>query len=165
MKESDVQLVNLQPPDIKTSFTSKNIDAAITWDPYASSIEAEGTASKIGDGTNLKYEVNLIIVNNDFAKANPDIVKRILKVYHKSEEWTKANSDEAADIISKELKLDKEIVVKGLAKEDFDIRLTDEVTTSLTSTIKSLREKNTVRKDVKVSDLLDKSYLDGAGIK
>ncbi|WP_368489826.1 hypothetical protein [Clostridium sp. BJN0013] len=33
------------------------------------------------------------------------------------------------------------------------------------STIKSLREKNTVRKDVKVSDLLDKSYLDGAGIK
>ncbi|MFL0194468.1 ABC transporter substrate-binding protein [Clostridium sp. WILCCON 0269] len=165
LKQSDIQLVNLQPPDIKTSFTSKNIDAAIVWDPYASSIEAEGTAYKIGDGTNLKYEVNLIVVNNSFGKTNPDIVKRILKVYEKSEKWAKANPDEAADIISKELKLDKQIVVKGLAKEDFDIRLTDEVTTSLAATIKSLRQNNTVRKDVKVSDLLDKSYLNDAGIK
>lgn len=48
--------------------------------------------------------------------------------------------------------------IKGLFIKSFKLILPS-------STIKSLREKNTVRKDVKVSDLLDKSYLDGAGIK
>ncbi|MBP2032638.1 sulfonate transport system substrate-binding protein [Clostridium algifaecis] len=165
LKQSDIQLVNLQPPDIKTSFTSKNIDAAIVWEPYASSIEAENTAHIIGDGTNLKYDVNLIMANNDFAKNNPDVIKRVLKVYEKTEKWVKANPDQAADIISKELKLKKEIVAKGLAKEDFDIRLTDEVTKSLTSTIKTLRQNNTIRKDVEVNDLIDKTYIKDSGIQ
>ncbi|AJA49187.1 putative aliphatic sulfonates-binding protein [Clostridium pasteurianum DSM 525 = ATCC 6013] len=165
LKQSDIQLVNLQPTDIKTSFASKNIDAAITWEPYASSIEAENTAYAIGDGTGLKYEVNLISVNNEFAKNNPDIVKRVLKVYEKTEKWVKANPDKTADIISKELKLNRDVAAKGLAKEDFDIRLTDQVVDSLTSTIKTLRQNNTVRKDVDVKDLLDKTYATDAGIK
>lgn len=165
LKQSDIQLVNLQPTDIKTSFASKNIDAGIVWEPYASSTEAENTAYSIGDGTGLKYEVNLILASNSFAKNNPDIVKRILKVYDKTEKWVKANPDKTADIISKELKLNKEVAAKGLAKEDFDIRLTDQVVNSLTSTIKTLRENNTVRKDVDVKDLLDKTYATDAGIK
>ena len=164
LKQSDIQLVNLQPTDIKTSFTSKVIDAAIVWEPYASSIEAENTASKIADGTGLKYEVNLILANNALAKANPDLIKRLLKVYDKSEKWVKANPDKAADIISKELKLTKEVAVKGLAKEDFDITLNDEAVKSLTSTIDTLRSNNTIRKDVKLEDLIDKSYLKAAGI-
>jgi sulfonate transport system substrate-binding protein len=164
LKQSDIQLVNLQPPDIKTSFSSKNIDAGLVWEPYASSIEDEKTAYQIGDGTNLKYDVNFIIADNEFAKKNSDIVKRVLKVYEKTEKWAKSNPDQAADIISKELKLKKNIVQKGLAKEDFNIRLTDEVTKSLSSTIKTLRQNNTIRKDVKVDDLIDKTYLKDAGI-
>lgn len=165
LKQSDIQLVNLQPTDIKTSFDSKNIDAAIVWEPYASSIEAENAAYKIGDGTNLKYEVNLLLASNSFAKSNPDIVKRLLKVYNKSEKWVEANPDKAADILSKELKLNKDIARKGLDKEDLDVRFTDEAVKSLTSTIKTLRENNTIRKDVNINDLIDKTYLEGAGIK
>lgn len=164
LKQSDIQLVNLQPTDIKTSFTSKDIDAAIVWEPYASSIEAENTAYKIGDGTNFKYEVNLILVNNSFAKENPAIIKRLLKVYEKSEKWVKANPDKTADIISKELKLTKAVAAKGLAKEDLDITLNDEVVKSLTSTIKTLRQNKTIRKDVNINDLIDKTYLKSAGI-
>ncbi len=165
LKESDIKLVNLQPPDIKTAFTSKDIDAAVVWDPYASSIEYEKTAKLIGDGTNLKYDINFIIVDNDFAKKNPDIVKRLLKVYKKTEDWVKANPDEATNIMAKELKLNKVVVQKGLSREDFDIRLTDEVTNSLSSTIKTLRQNKTIRKDVKVDELVDKTYLNAAGIK
>jgi len=164
LKQSDIKLVNLKPTDIKTSFTSKVIDVAIVWEPYASSIEAENTAYKIADGTNLKYEVNLILANNSFAKENPEVVKRLLKVYDKSEKWVKANPDETVNIISKELKLTKEVAAKGLAKEDFDVTLNDEAVKSLTSTIKALRENNTIRKDVEINDLIDKTYLKSAGI-
>lgn len=164
LKERDIQLVNLKPTDIKTSFTSKVIDAAIVWEPYASSIEVENTAYKIADGTNLKYEVNLILANNSFAQENPDIVKRLLKVYEKAENWVKANPDETVDIISNELQLTKDVAAKGLAKEDFDITLNDEAVKSLTSTIETLRQNNTIRKDVEIDDLIDKTYLEAAGI-
>ncbi|MBC2582713.1 aliphatic sulfonate ABC transporter substrate-binding protein [Clostridium sp. DJ247] len=165
LKQSDIKLVNLQPADIKTSLASKNIDAAVTWEPFVSAAEFEGSAHQIADGTNLKYDVNFIVVTNSFAKKYPDIVKRVLKIYDKSEKWVKANPDKAIELVSKDIGMKKEVLAKALPKENFDIRITDKITESASSTIKVLRANNTIRKDVNLNDLIDTSYLKDAGIQ
>lgn len=159
----DVSIVNLQPAEIKTSLASKNIDAAVTWEPYVSSIEVEGIGTQIADGTNLRFDTNLIIATNEFAQKYPDIVKRILKIYDKSENWVKSNQDAAIDLVAKDIKMNKEVLVKAFPKEIYDIRLTDKVTNAVSDTIKTLKNNNTIKTEVKVEDLIDNSYLKSIG--
>lgn len=161
----DIKEVNLQPADIKTALASKNIDAAVTWEPWISTVEFEGIGHQIADATNLKFNSNFIIVTNSFAKKYPEIVKRIVKIYERAEKWTNENPDKAVDLVAKDTGMKKEVLSKAMKKEHFDIRLTDEVIKSASDTIKTLRETNTIRKDVNINDLIDNSYLKSVGVK
>ncbi|WP_311836369.1 aliphatic sulfonate ABC transporter substrate-binding protein [Clostridium tyrobutyricum] len=160
----NINVINLQPPDIKTSLASKNVDAAVTWEPFVSNTEIDGTAHQIADGKNLRLDTNLIIARNSFAQRYPDIVKRILKVYEKSQKWVQSNPDEAKNIVAQDIKMQKNVLDKAFPKENFDIKFTDTVTKSLIDTETILRKNKTIRKDVDINDLIDKSYLNGIGI-
>ncbi|MEA5008281.1 aliphatic sulfonate ABC transporter substrate-binding protein [Clostridium tyrobutyricum] len=160
----NINVINLQPPDIKTSLASKNVDAAVTWEPFVSNTEIDGTAHQIADGKNLRLDTNLIIARNSFAQRYPDIVKRILKVYEKSQKWVQSNPDEAKNIVAQDIKMQKNVLDKAFPKENFDIKFTDTVTKSLIDTDTILRKNKTIRKDVDINDLIDKSYLNGIGI-
>ena len=163
LKPSDVKEVNLQPADIKTAIATKSIDAAVTWEPWISTVEVEGIGHKVVDATGVKFGVNNIIVTGAFAEKYPKIVERVLKVYVKSEKWVKENPDKAIDLVATDTKMKREILAKSFPNVTFDLRITDEVTKSLNQTIKILRDNNTIRKDVKIEDLVDSSYLKSIG--
>jgi sulfonate transport system substrate-binding protein len=163
LKPADVQVVNLLPPDIKTSIEQKVIDAAITWDPWVSIMEDEKTGRQIADATGLKLNANVILVSGKFAAAYPDLVKRVLKVLVKSEKWIKKNPEEAITISAKATGIKREIQAKVFAKYNYDIRLTPAVIKSFEETASFLRESNVLRKDVDVKSLVDTSYLKAIG--
>ena len=163
LKPTDVKLVNLLPPDIKTSIEQKVIDAAITWDPWVSILEEEKNGKQIADATGLKLNANVILVSGKFAADHPDLVKRVLKVLVKSEKWIKKNPEEAISISAKATGNKREIQVKSFAKINYDIRLTPEVIKSFEQTASFLRESNVLRKDVDVKSLVDASYLKAIG--
>jgi sulfonate transport system substrate-binding protein len=163
LKPADVQVVNLLPPDIKTSIEQKVIDAAITWDPWVSIMEDEKTGRQIADATGLKLNANVILVSGKFAAAYPDLVKRVLKVLVKSEKWIKKNPEEAITISAKATGVKREIQAKVFAKYNYDIRLTPAVIKSFEETASFLRESNVLRKDVDVKSLVDTSYLKAIG--
>jgi sulfonate transport system substrate-binding protein len=163
LKPTDVKLVNLLPPDIKTSIEQKVIDAAVTWDPWVSIMEDEKSARQIADATGLKLNANVILVSGKFAAAHPDLVKRVLKVLVKSEKWIKKNPEEAITISAKATGNKREIQAKSFAKLNYDIRLTPEVIKSFEQTASFLRESKVLRKDVDVKNLVDASYLKAIG--
>ncbi|MHC1681955.1 MAG: ABC transporter substrate-binding protein [Clostridiaceae bacterium] len=165
LKPSDIQILNLQPADIKSSLASKNIDAAVTWDPIATQIIDDGIAKLITDGEKYKLGVNVIIANSDFLKEHGDIAERLLKVLDKSQKWIDENKDEALQIVSKDSGFSVDVLKPKFDKTNRNIRFSDEAVKSVKETAKYLYDNKIIKKEVNVDELIDKTYLNNAGVK
>ncbi|OPY70431.1 MAG: putative aliphatic sulfonates-binding protein precursor [Syntrophorhabdaceae bacterium PtaU1.Bin034] len=163
LKPSDIKQFNLQPPDIKLALSLNHIDAAVTWDPWISIIEEEKIGRPILDGSGLKNNANVIIVAEQFAKDYPDVIKRVLKIFLRAEEFVENNPEKAIAISAKATGYKREVQARAFRKFDYDIRLTDDVVKSIEQTALFLRESNLLRKDVNVKDLVDTRYLKSIG--
>lgn len=165
LKPGDIQQVNLQPADIKSSLLSNNIDAAVIWEPVVTQTVSTGTVKQIADGTGYKKEVDVIIAQNSFLKQHPDIAVRLLKVLNKTAKWIEANPEETIKIISKDTGVAEDVLKPGFDKTSHNLNITDEGIQSVKDTAKFLRENNIIRKDVNVDNLIDLSYAKKAGIQ
>lgn len=165
LKPDEVKQVNLTPADIVTAITAKNIDAAVVWEPFISSIEANKAGKFVKDAEGYKENVNVIIAGNAFAKKNPEVVSRLLKVLDKAEKWIKENPDKALEIISKDSGFKPEVLKPSFDKTILDLRLTEAAVKSITETAAFLRENNVIRTDVDARELIDDSYLKAAGLQ
>ncbi|MGG1943795.1 ABC transporter substrate-binding protein [Trinickia sp. NRRL B-1857] len=74
---SAVTQINMAPPQMRTSWVTGAIDAAIVWDPVFSALRtAGGKAIKTdGDLPRGASSYNVCIANADWAKAHPDLVR------------------------------------------------------------------------------------------
>ena len=164
-KPSDIEILNLQPADIKSSLASNNIDAAVTWDPIATQIVNEGIAQLITDGEKYKLSVNVIIANSDFLNEHGDIAERLIKVLDKSQKWIDENKEEALEIVSKDSGFSVDVLKPQFEKTDMSIQFTDEKIQSIKDTAKYLYDNKIINKEINVDDQIDKTYLEKAGIK
>ena len=165
LKSSDIEVLNLQPADIKSSLASKNIDAAVTWDPIATQIVNEGIAQLITDGEKYKLSANVIIANSDFLKQHGDVAERLIKVLDKTQKWIEENKQEALEIVSKDSGFSVDVLKPSFDKTDRNIKFSDEAIKSIKDTAKYLYDNKVIQKEVNVDDLIDKTYLNNAGIK
>lgn len=165
LKPGDIQQVNLTPPDIKTALAAGNLDAAVTWDPFISIIEEERIGRRLVDATGLKNNANVILVTGSFARTNPELVKRVLKVFIRAEKYVKANPEKAVTVVSRATGYKREVVARYIDNFDYNIRLSNEVVRSIEETAVFLRESNILRREVKVSELVDTSYLRAIGVR
>ena len=165
LKPSDIQVLNLQPADIKSSLASNSIDAAVTWDPIATQIINDGIAKLITDGEKYKLSVNVIIANSDFLKEHGDVAERLIKVLNKAQKWIEENQQEALEIVSKDSGFTVDVLKPSFDKTDRSIKFTDETIQSIKDTAKYLYDNKIIKKEVSVDDLIDKSYLNNVGIK
>jgi sulfonate transport system substrate-binding protein len=93
LTEKDVKLVLLQHPDGRLALDRGDVDAWAGLDPMMAAAEIE-------NGDVLFYrkaEANtwgILNVREDFAKAHPDLVKRVLAVYDEARKWSLAHPAE-----------------------------------------------------------------------
>lgn len=160
MTEKDIELVNLQPPDLKTTLEQKNIAAAVAYEPWISTIEHEGIGRQIDDAEGILNSYYLYVASETFAKEHPDLLKRLLNVLDKAEKWSQEHPDEAIEHISHFYGIDKEVLKLAVPRINFDIRLTDEAIEAIGKTKEALRENNIIRKDVDLNEIVDKSFLE-----
>jgi sulfonate transport system substrate-binding protein len=163
LTEKDIQMVNLQPSDMKSALAARNIDAAVTWEPFIASIESEKIATLVLDAKGYKTLYNVIITSEDFTRDYPDVVKRVLKVFARSEKWIHDNPKKTIELLAKETGFKPEVLAVVIPKSYYDIRLTDAAIASIADTARFLRESNVIRRDVDVKELVDTSYLKSIG--
>jgi sulfonate transport system substrate-binding protein len=161
----DIKIVNLTPPDIKTSLATKHIDAAVLWDPYVSAIELEKIGVFIADSSGLKLNANPLIVSSEFARNYPEVVRRLLKVYLKSENWIRQNPEKALAIVAKDTGFKPEVLSRALPRVSFDLRLNKDVLETFADTANFLKEEKVIRKSVSITELVDASFLKSIGVR
>lgn len=166
LKPSDIKQINLQPGDIVSSITFRNIDAAVTWEPYITLTSSQGTTTQIADGTNYKTEIDVIIGRNEYLQKHPDIAQGILKAQDEAGKWITENPDEALALVAKDAGLDKSVLEPIFSKVNVDnVDLTEEDIKSIGESIDFSVKYKLISKAFKPEDFIDTQYLKLAGLR
>lgn len=84
-------------------FTSGNVDAAVTWDPWISKAESlSGGHVLITTREAPGLLLGIVAANKNFLPQRADRITRAMRAWFKAVEYTKAHPDEASAIMSKE---------------------------------------------------------------
>src|SRR5215813_13912700 len=164
LSEKDIQPVLLQHPDGKTALIRGDVDAWAVLDPMMAQAEVE-------DGAKLFYRNaaantwGILNVREEFAKQNPDLVKRVLAVYEEARKYSLSHYDELkADFIAV-TKLPDAVVDKPL-KERTELthnRIGAPQRESILAAGIALQQAGVIKADVDVKkaleDLIDDKYL------
>jgi len=117
LTEKDVKLVLLQHADGRLALERGDVEAWAGLDPIMASAEVEG-------GARLFYrkpEANtwgVLNVREQFAKANPEIVKRVLKVYETARKQSLANPAELTKSLVAATKLPETVIARQLERTE-----------------------------------------------
>jgi sulfonate transport system substrate-binding protein len=109
LTDKDVRFVLLQHPDGRLALDRGDVDAWAGLDPMMAAAEIENNDVLFY----RKPEANtwgILNVREDFAKRNPEIVKRVLAVYEEARRWSLANPQEVKKIFADFTKLAPAVV-------------------------------------------------------
>jgi NitT/TauT family transport system substrate-binding protein len=101
----DVNVVNLEPGPAAQAFLAGQTDAAMTYEPYLSSVREKPEAGKI-IATTLDYPMIMDTVGCTpaFLEANPDAAKALAASYFEALEFIGSKQDEAYKIMGADVK-------------------------------------------------------------
>jgi NitT/TauT family transport system substrate-binding protein len=130
--ERDIAIIpNMAAADMSTVlFVSKEVDAAITWEPFATQAEADhknnvvlfdGAAEwrKQHPASPRLYPVNVVVSSQSFIDHHPDLLRRFLGAYVQAVNFINQQPQEANQIISKETQLSPEVVAAARHRIDY----------------------------------------------
>jgi len=120
---NDVAIVYLEPRDIVQSVSDGEVDAAMTWEPYAYKTRSNlGENAIVWPGQSGQHSYWLFVSKEDFITRNPEMVKRSLKALLQAEEFVKRNKDGSKGILVSH-DLDAQFVDDIWQKLDYTVSL------------------------------------------
>jgi sulfonate transport system substrate-binding protein len=164
LTDKDVRFVLLQHADGRLALERGDVDAWAGLDPMMASAEIESGARLFF----RKPEANtwgILNVRAEFAQQNPDVVRRVLKVYEDARKWALANPEELKKTFIAFTKLPEAVVERQLSTRT---ELTHSAigapqAESITAAGLALQDAGVVDKSVDVKkavlELIDPSYL------
>jgi ABC-type nitrate/sulfonate/bicarbonate transport system substrate-binding protein len=103
-----MSVVNATPSLARTQLEAGRVDAIMAWEPSATMIlKANPDAHVILTGDEMWRALSgesgwqgMNIINADYAKAHPDVLAKMTKMYQQAGEWINTHPDEADQIIT-----------------------------------------------------------------
>jgi len=126
LSSKDVTVVPMDPDKASAAFIAKEVDVAVTWEPYLSQVENDRPDGKkfLTTSDYPGLIVDNLVFNNDFIEKEPDAVRAFVDAWYEALEFLATNPEEGQAIIGKAMGLDAAEVgdilsgVKFLAKDD-----------------------------------------------
>jgi NitT/TauT family transport system substrate-binding protein len=130
--EKDLQIVpGVAPADMPAAlFVAREVDAGITWEPFASQAEAKFKNARVlydaaaefkKNNPKAKnfYPTNVVIARQSFIDQRSDELKRFLAAYVETIDFINKKPAEANQVIAGEIKLDPAIVANARKRIDY----------------------------------------------
>ena len=103
----DVQIVPMANPDQLTLFLKKDLDAAWAPEPWATRLVHEGNGRLLVDERSLwpngQFVIGLLVVNQKFLKAHPELVKNWIRAHVELTDWVNAHPAEAKKLLNEQI--------------------------------------------------------------
>lgn len=124
LSHSDVQLLDMIPPDAKAAFHTRAVDAWAIFPPW---IEQELVAGSGKVLTDVDSPVQVVVaVRRDAMREMPELVKASLMAMERARKWIMEHPDKAQRMLSEELDLPMAVVELAWPRLDWSANLTDE---------------------------------------
>jgi NitT/TauT family transport system substrate-binding protein len=133
--EKDLTIIpGVAPADMPAALlVSREVDAVITWEPFASQAEAEYKGARVLFDAAAEwrkahpaaplYPVNVVIARQDLIDKRAQDLRRFLEAYEDALRFINGRPDEANLVIAREIRLDPQIVVAARRRIDFGSRI------------------------------------------
>lgn len=96
---SDIQPAYLSPADGRAAFENDKVDAWVTWEPFLTSVQRQLPTRTLADGTGLASYKRYYLTSTTYAKAHPDVLKRVFEQLQTAGKWIKSNPRDAAQVL------------------------------------------------------------------
>ncbi|MCK5871933.1 MAG: ABC transporter substrate-binding protein [Methylococcales bacterium] len=100
--ESQIEVVEMNPPDMASALSAGALDAYFVGEPFAAQTLHSGEAETLfyAEKVSPYFICNLVIVRNDFIKQDPEAVKLLVQGAIRSGLWAQDNIEETIKIAS-----------------------------------------------------------------
>lgn len=150
----DLELVDMDSTAAAAAIVAEQVDATILPEPLLSKAVASGKVLKLRSAEGLIPSLTVIAVRSEFAKTQPEIVKRYLQVHKTSIDWSQANLEEALAMTARQNQLDIKGVKALYPEFTFDMSL-DQVKDDLLKSAAFLQKEGMIRSNVDINKLVD----------
>lgn len=103
MTEKDVQFTNIKVQDCPAAMLSKQVDAAVVWEPSRTKIlkDLKGSTA-VFDSADVPGAIpDLLVMKSDIVAKRPADVQKIVDAWYDAIDWWKKNPDAAVKILAK----------------------------------------------------------------
>jgi ABC-type nitrate/sulfonate/bicarbonate transport system substrate-binding protein len=160
IRSSEVEVIDINPSDLPSALADGNVDAIVIWEPHG-----YNTQKLLGDkavrlpSSDVYKETFNFMVMNDFARDNPEILKRFTKAVDYATTFIKNNKEESQKIVAERLGLDKEVT--NILWDDFvfEISLHQSLIITLEDEARWAVNNDLVEAE-KIPNYLDYIYID-----
>ena len=103
MTEKDIQFTNIKVQDCPAAMLSKQVDAAVVWEPSLDKILKDVKGSKaLFTSKDVPGAIpDLLVMKSDIVAKRPEDVQKIVDAWYDAIDWWKKNPDAAVKILAK----------------------------------------------------------------
>jgi len=125
---ADITPVYLSPPDAVPAFANGSIDAWAIWDPYLAIGEKRQNGRILINAHEVAKTNSFFIANRDFANANAQHVRDVIKGLSDAARWAEAHRTEVAETLAAVTNVPLEVQIVAANRASFAIGpVTDDI--------------------------------------
>jgi sulfonate transport system substrate-binding protein len=154
----DIEFVNLPIQDLGNALVSGDVDAAVPVEPILTKLEQSGSIRTLRDGKGLKNSIVPLTASMAFLATHRPVVDAVLKADRRAAEFIAEHPDDAASVLTAEIRQPVETLRASLAKFNFDPTIRPEYIPELKKTEAFLRDQKLLRNSVDIGSFIDLGF-------
>jgi len=157
----EIAVENLPPDKLLPAIEEGEVDAISIWNPLLINIQKRlGDKGLTVHGEDLYTQFFVVVARQDFIKANPQVVKKILRALIHAEEFTERHPAEAQKIVAQTTNTDAVFISEIWSNNNFKLNLDQSLILALEDESRwAIKNKLTTAE--RVPNYLDFIYFDG----
>jgi sulfonate transport system substrate-binding protein len=152
VQPSEVEVIDMVPPDAKTAFATGRVDAWAVWPPWIEQEELAGTGRTL-PGSNASIQ-SIMAARGEFVRQHPDVMRDVSAVIDRAKLYLVEHAEESQQIIARALNVPVEVTRKAWPRHSWAAQLTPEVIADIQAKADFLKKNNFIRTDVNVAGSL-----------
>jgi ABC-type nitrate/sulfonate/bicarbonate transport system substrate-binding protein len=161
LSSTDVTLLNVSPADSAKAITNETVDAIITWQPYAFTLEGLlGSNAVVWPAQGDQRTFIVEVAKNDWIKQHPDAVNRFLKSLNQAEQYLVEHPSQVEEMIQTKLHYSEDYMAAIWHKNTFSLSLSQSLVLAMESEARWMINNNLTNQTM-LPDFVNYIYLEG----
>jgi sulfonate transport system substrate-binding protein len=161
LKPSDVNIVNLSPPECVPAISSGSIDGFFLWQPYPGlALKVMGNKARtLTTARGYYMEQIYLTANRKFADAHPETVTAVVRALDKAIAFVRSQPDKSAAIVARKIKTEPSVVMQVIATKPYTLEYGPANRDQLVQLAEFLRSNGKLKGPIDLQNVFNTKYL------